>query len=336
MDPGTGNLRAVISPDVAAAVDRLEYEKVIAPAQARLFGRVAQGDLVSLSPALHALLYLGTAALTTGVGLLFRTEIANLGPITIALAVALASGGCLTWVARKSPGFTASEARSPHFAFDYALVLGALLAAADLAFVESRFSPLGAEWAFHLLVVALFYAALAFRFDSRTMFGLALTSFAAWRGVSVANSGSSLIGFFDETVVVRLNALACGLLFVFLGRVLVQRRFKAHFEPTAVHLGWLLILQSIAWGLWDGPTAVQHRLALMATGAGLAWMAWRGGRFVLFVFGVLAAYFAFMVMAADILDDATPVLLLTSISAISLVFGLAAIHRRFPREAEEE
>ena len=41
-------------------------------------------------------------------------------------------------------------------------------------------------------------------------------------------------------------------------------------------------------------------------------------------------------MAADILDDATPVLLLTSISAISLVFGLAAIHRRFPREAEEE
>lgn len=326
----------MISPDVAAAVTRLGREKIIAPAQARLFGRVARGELVSLSAALHALLYLGVAALTTGVGLLFRDEIANLGPITITLAVALASASCLTWVARKSPAFTATEVPSPHFAFDYVLVLGALLAAADLAFVEARFSPLGAHWAFHLLVVCIFYATLAFRFDSRTLFGLALTSFAAWRGVAVASSGSSLLELFDEPFVARLNALGCGILFVILGRVLVRRKVKAHFEPTAVHLGWLLILQSIVWGLWDGPTAAQHRLALMATGAGLAWTAWRGARFALFVLGVLAAYFAFMVTAADIVEDATAILFLASLSAVSLVLGLAAIHRRFPREAEEE
>jgi len=325
----------VISPDVAAAVKSLEGEGILAPQQARLFGRVARGELVSLAPALHALLYLGVVALTTGVGLLFRDEIANLGPITIAFAVGLAAAGCLTWVARKSPAFTAAEVPSPHFAFDYVLVLGAVLAAADLAFVEARFSPLGQRWAFHLLVVCIFYATLAFRFDSRTLFGLALTSFAAWRGVSVASSGSSLLGFFDETVVVRLNALACGLLFVFLGRGLVQMRVKVHFEPTAVHLGWLLILQSIVWGLWDGPTAALHRLVLMATGAGLAWAAWRGARFALFVLGVLAAYFAFMVTMADMVDNATAILFLASVSAISLVLGLAAIHRRFPREAEE-
>ncbi len=322
----------MISPDVAAAVKSLEGEGILAPEQARLFGRVARGELVSLAPALHALLYLGVAALTTGVGLLFRSEIENLGPVTIALAVGLVASLCLIWVARRSPAFSRDAVIAPHFAFDYVLVLGALLAAADLAFLETRFRALGELWTYHLLIVSFLYAALAFRFDSRALFGLALVSFAAWRGVAATSLERSIFGFFDDTDAVRLNALGCGLLFVFLGRALTRRDLKAHFEPTAAHLGWLLILQSIAWGLWDGPTAAQHRFALIATGGGLAWMSWRGARFTLFVFGVLAAYFGLMVAVADVVGDATATLFLTGVSAITLVFGFAAVHRRFPRE----
>ena len=328
----TGNLWPVISPDVAAAVKSLESEGLLAPEQARFFGRVARGELVSLAPALHALLYLGVAALTTGVGLLFRSELQNLGPITIALAVGLAASLCLIWVARRSPPFSRETVTAPNFAFDYLLVLGALLAAADLAFLETRFRALGQLWTIHLLIVALLHAALAFRFDSRALFGLALVSFAAWRGVAATSLERSVFGFFDHTDAIRVNALGCGLLFVFLGRLLTRKDFKAHFEPTAAHLGWLLILQSIAWGLWDGPAAAPHRFALIATGAVLAWISWRGWRFTLFVLGVLAAYFGLMVTVADIVDEATAILFLTGVSALTLVFGLAAVHRRFPKE----
>lgn len=325
----------MISPDVAAAVARLSREGVLAPEQTRLFGRVARGELVSLSVAIHALLYLGVLALTTGAGLLFRTEIENLGPLTIALVVGVAAALCLAWVARRSPAFSRSEVASPHVAFDYVLGLGALLAAGDLAFVESRFSPLGATWPFHLLLVSLFYAALSLRFDSRTLFALSLTSFAAWRGVASTSVERALFGFFGDTDAVRLNALACGIAFVVLGRELKHRRFKAHFEPVAVHLGWLLVLQAIAWGIDNGPVAAQHRLALLAVGATLAWFSWRGGRFALFVFGILAAYLGLMVALADAVDDGTAILLLVGVSSIALVFGLASVHRRFPKEAEE-
>jgi hypothetical protein len=326
----------VISPDVATAVDSLEREGILAPEQARLFRRVSRGELVSLSPALHALLYLGVAALTTGVGLLFRAEIANLGPLTLALVIGLVASLCLAWVQRVSPPFSRATVVAPHFAFDYLLVLGALLGAADLAFIETQFGSLGELWTFHLLVVALLHGALAFRFDSRALFALALVSFAAWRGVAATSIERAFFGFFDDTDAIRLNALGCGVLFVSLGRILVRKRFKAHFEPTAAHLGFLLILQSIAWGLWDGPTAAPHRLALMATGGGLAWASWRGARFALFVFGVLGAYFALMVTVADIVEDPTAILFLTGLSAITLVFGLAALHRRFPKEKSEE
>jgi hypothetical protein len=325
----------VISPDVAAAVNRLEHDGVLAPEQARLFGRVARGELVSLSTAIHGLLYLGVVAVTSGVGLLFKDQIANLGPLTIAFSVGLAAILCLGWVARRSPPFTGAQIASPHFAFDYILALGALLAAADLAFVEARFSPLGDRWAYHLLLVSLGYAGLAFRFDSRTLFALALTTFAAWRGVAATSLERAVFGFFDDTDAVRLNALACGLAFVVLGRLLERRQVKAHFEPTAVHLGWLLILQTIAWGIDDGPTAAAHRLVLVAVGAGLAGLSWRGGRFALFVFGVLAAYLGVMVGVAKVVRSDTAILFLVGLSAILLLFGLAAIHRRFPKETEE-
>lgn len=319
---------------MATAVTRLEREGILAPEQARLFGRVARGELVSLSTAIHALLYLGVAAVTTGAGLLFRNEIENLGPLSIALAVGAAAALCLIWAARRSPAFSRGEVASPHLAFDYVLVLGALLAAGDLGFVESQFSPLGAQWPLHLLLVSLFYLALAFRFDSRTLFALSLTSFAAWRGVASTSVERAVFGFFDETDAVRLNALACGIAFTLLGRELAWR-FKSHFEPAAAHLGWLLILQAIAWGIDRGPTAGLHRIALVAVGSGLAWFAWRGARFALFVFGILAAYLGLMVGLADAVDDSTAILFMIGVSSIALVFGLAAMHRRFPKEAEE-
>lgn len=323
------------SPDVASAVTRLQREGILAPEQAHLFGRVARGELVSLSAAIHALLYLGVVALTTGAGLLFRDEIEHLGPMSLAGLVGTAGAACLAWAARRSPPFSRTEVSGLPVAFDYVLVLGALLLAGDLAFIEARFSPLGDDWAYHLLLVSLGYGALAFRFDSRTLFGLALTTFAAWRGVAATSVERALFRFFEDTNAVRLNTFLCGLAFVLLGRMLKSRGFKAHFEPTAAHLGWLLVLQAIAWGMVGGPREATYRLALVLVGGGLAWWSWRGKRFALFVFGVLAAYLGTMIALADAANEEKLVLLLVSASTIALLFGLAAVHRRFPREAEE-
>lgn len=325
----------MISPDVADAVTHLEGAQVLSPEQAALFRRVARGELLSLSACIHTLLYLGVVALTTGTGLLFKEQIANLGPLSIALGVGLVAALCFVWVSRQAGPFSRTEVAAPHFAFDYVLVLGGLLAAADLAFIESRFSPLGDAWSLHLLIVSLGYAALAFRFDSRTLFGLALTSFAAWRGVAAASVERAVFGFFDDTDAVRLNTLICGLLFIPIGRALKRRSLKAHFEPTATHLGWLLILQSIAWGIARDEGAGLHRLALMIVGSGLAAFAWRAGRFTLFVFGVLAAYLGFMAFLFAALDEPISILFLIAVSAIVLIVGLTVIHRRFPRSEDE-
>ena len=96
----------------------------------------------------------------------------------------------------------------------------------------------------------------------------------------------------------RWNAIGCGALFVLLGFAMKRAGRKAHFEPVAVTLGWLLILGALASGIfetgWTGWT-----LALLFTGSGLAVGAYRCRRFPLFAFGVLAAYAALSRLALN-------------------------------------
>jgi hypothetical protein len=285
-----------MNPDVASAIPRLVEAGALPPEGAPRLLRVARGELVSVHGELRALLYVGVLLVTGGVGLLVERNLDRIGPLAIAVLLGLAAAAALVWVARVAPSFSWREVPSPNLAFDYILLLGVLLAAADLAYVEVKLTPLGAHWAWHLLIVAAFTALAAFRFDSRVVFSLALSTFAAWRGVSAARFGVGLWLRAEEAV--RWNAIACGLFFVVLGFLLKRTGRKAHFEPLAVTLGWLLILGGLASGMWESSWAAWSA-ALLLAGAGLAAGAYRVRRFPLFAFGVLAAYVALSRLALE-------------------------------------
>ena len=207
-------------------------------------------------------------------GELVRQNLDRLGPVTITAALTVAALACLLWVARVAPPFSRGEAPSDRFGFDYVLLLGMLLVSADLAYVETQFTPLGASWPLHLLVVAGLAALLAFRYDSRTLFSLALASFAAWRGVAISLRAAGEAFWRGPSDELRMNALVCGAVFVLLGFLLGRGTVKPHFEPVATHLGWLLGLGALAsGGGLTTSTELLLVLALLVVSAGLAGMA---------------------------------------------------------------
>jgi Predicted membrane protein (DUF2157) len=322
-----------VNPDVAAAVGRLRADGILPPDKAALFGEVARGERVSVRAELQVLLYAGVLLIAAGVGVLVRENLGRLGPVAIAAALAVAALACLGWVARVAPSFSRGEAPSPHFGFDYVLLLGILLVSADLAYVETQFTPLGAEWPLHLLVVAGLAALLAFRYDSRTLLSLALASFAAWRGVVIslrAAADSLQHGTPDE---LRWNALACGALFVLLGFALGRGTLKPHFEPVATHFGWLLVLGALASG--GGLTTTMELLfllALLAVSCGLAWRALVGRRFPLFVLGTLGAYLAVVMVLLRAKPRDSVAFLLIALSALGLVAALVRARSRIREE----
>jgi hypothetical protein len=280
------------SPEVAEAVVALRAAGVLTDGEGDRPGRVARGELVSVRAELRAALYLGVLLLVSGVGLFLKENVDRIGPSAIAGAVGLAAGSCLAWAWRKAAPPSWGEAAPAHAAFDYVLLLGALLAAADLAWVEAQTRLLGPAWPLHLLVVALFYGALAYRFDSRMLLSLALASFAAWRGLALSVAHASL----GEGDVARLRweALATGALFAAVGIAAARAGKKAHFEDVWVNAGALLVFGGLLSGVFTAPDWPGWLVALLLVAAAVAAAAYRWKRTLPFAQAVLAAYLGLM------------------------------------------
>jgi len=316
-----------LNPDVVSAVARLRAGNVLSGEQAALFDRVARRLLVSLRFEIRALLYVGVLLLTSGVGLLVKEHHQEIGPWAIALAIGLAAAACLVWVSRVATPFSWGEVPSPTVAFDYVLLLGLLLFASDLAYIEVQFTLLGANWAHHLLVVGLVYLAAAYLWDSRTILGLALTTLAAWRGVSISLASA----WKSQPDDLRENALVLGVLYVAAAALSVWLGRKAHFEAVFANAGLLLVLGALVSGALDDETEWAIWLAVLLVVAGIiTWHGFRLDRSLYFVQGVVAAYIGLLRLLFQPFQhtDSSIPFFLAALLGLGVLFVIFAAHRR--------
>jgi hypothetical protein len=318
-----------VNPDVASAVERLRGDGVLAEVPASLFGRVARRELVTVRLEIRAALYAGVLLLTAGVGLFVKENHERIGPAAIGLAIGIGAAACLVWAARRSAPFAWTEATSAHAGFDYVLLLGALLAATDLAYLETQFTLLGQSWPWHLLVVAVFYGLLAYRFDSKMLLSLAVASFAAWRGIAVRVGGTALGS--GDPARLRVEALACGALFVVLGVAAARRQRKAHFEDVYVNAGLLLVFGGLLSGVfgdgrnrWGG-----WLLALLPVAAAVAAVSFRAKRTLPFALAVVAAWLGLQRPVFEGVSAAPgEALLLSAMTAAAALILIVFAHRK--------
>jgi hypothetical protein len=280
-----------VNPDVVRAIASLKAGDVLSAEQAAFFDRVARRGLVSVRFEIRTLLYVGVLLLTSGVGVLVALHQEEIGPLAIAAGIALAAAGSLIWVARRAAPFSWGEVPSPSVAVDYVLLLGLLLVAADLAYVEVQFTMLGPRWAYHLLIVGVLYLLAAYRWDSRTALGLALASLAAWRGLSVSLV-PAMIGP-GVAADLRASAIVLGALYVGAAVLSVRLARKPHFEEVFASTGLLLLLGGLLSGVLDDRQAWSAWLvAVLLTSGGVMAVAFRLGRSLYFAVALVAAYLA--------------------------------------------
>ena len=261
---------------------------MLSPAQAEAFAPAARGDLVSVRMEIRGVLYIGVLLAVSGLGMFLKENHDRLGPAAIAGVVAAAALGCLIYVVRRAPPFSWEATESPHVAVDYLLLLAMLLIAADLGYLESQFRWLGPNWTYHLLAVSVLYFAAAYRFDSRSVLTLALTSFAAWRGAQV---GMRFEGH-GSAGLTRINAIAVGLGYLAVGVVSLRLRRKPHFEPVYVTGGLILLFGAMLTGAWDDRTDawIAWLVAVLVAAVILVAAAWHLRRALDFSIGVASIY----------------------------------------------
>jgi Predicted membrane protein (DUF2157) len=314
-----------MNPDVVAAIARLRTDNVLSGQQAALLNRVARRHLVSVRLEIRLLLYVGVLLLTSGVGVLVVEHQQAIGPLAIAGALSLATLACLVSVARTAPPFSWRAVESPNVAFDYILLLGLLLFASALGYVEAQFTVLGPRWPHHLLIVGVVYFLAAYRGDSRMVLGLALTTLAAWRGVSLSLTASSLgLGHGPD---LRSTAIVIGLVYLAFATLSVRLERKAHFEEVFGNTGLVLLLGGLVSGAVDASAWGVWLAALLATAGVVMWISFGLGRSLYFAVGVVAAYIGLLrlLFHRPPRSIAFLVAALLGVGALTLIF---AAHRR--------
>lgn len=324
------------SPEAAREIEALVRTGTLVPERAAPLLAAARGDLVTVRGELRALLGLGVLLVTTGVGLFLKAHHDALGPGAIALLLALAAAGCLAAVARRSPPFTWGRVAEADWLVDGLLLLAIGLLGADLAWIETQFTPLGAHWSWHLLLMSAVTAALAIRFDSVAAWTLALSTFAAWRGVAVAPAAQNLErALLRGEGALRWNLLLCAAVFALAGWMLDRFDRKRHFEPATTFLAAFAAGIALASGLGEAALWPLWAVALAALGFAVARLAFARRRLGLFALGGLGLYVGATRFLFEIPGWYGLGCFWFAATSLGAVVVLVVVHRRFRAGGDE-
>ena len=269
-------------------------------------------DVVSLYAELRFLTWGGVMLIVSGVGLFLSRHLDQIGPEAIAAAIGIASVGCYAiYIWRWRAG-------RHHLADDYVLLLAALLASADVGYIESQFHLLGASWQRHFLLLAVLHGVTAYVFNSRLVLSLSITSLASYIGIE-SRTADALFGGGTDFAVRAFIAVAV----LVIWRV-VQR--KPAFAPVFDHA----IANLAFWGalglLGDGGTRLLGCVIAIALAAASAWRGVRRGEEAFVVYAWIYGAIALDAQVCSWLDGDSSCLVFLIISTCGVIAGLFITH----------
>ncbi|MCZ8130149.1 MAG: DUF2157 domain-containing protein [Steroidobacteraceae bacterium] len=174
---------------------------------------------------LRLVTWIAVLCVTGGVGWLLARNLDRLGPATIVLGLLAAATACALPAIRARFGD-----RAPGTVVEYALLLGALLASAALAYAETQFRLLGPLWTWHLLLLAALHGTIAHALRSPLVLAAALTALAGWFGMTAPFGmpfGSGRSGF-----ELGAAAIACAVVIVGWRTATIRLQPAAGFTET--------------------------------------------------------------------------------------------------------
>jgi hypothetical protein len=283
---------------------------------------IERRDVVSIYPELRLLTWAGVMLISWGVGLYISKHLDDIGPLAIAAGIGIAAIACYVWSFWK-------RSRQAALVDDYVLLLAALLASADVGYIEYHYQLLGSSWPRHFLFLAVLHAATAYLFKSRFVLSLSVGALAAWLGIE----RRSVDAIFDAPVETAGRAFVCAAIVIawrFVDRAMRRdTTFSSLFDHSAANLAF-----------WGALTLAAHKETrplgcAIAIALAVASMIYgqrtHQGTFVIYawVYGTIAIDIA---VCSAISEEALIALYLL-FSTVAAIIGLFVSHARVRRAA---
>ena len=301
----------------AGAIKSDQYETISA---------IARKDRFSVFFELNALLYLGVLSLIAGVGLVIQAYAANLGDAAVISGLTFVLVASFYYCFTRGLPYSPGQVESPSFAFDYVLYLACLTFGLEIGYVETRFQVMPNQWDYYLLVSAILFFGLAYRFDNRLVLSLALSTLAGWFGVR-----ASRLGFlFGPSI--RGPAMIYAAFVLLAGTWFFWKNIKKHFTDTYFHVGVLALFLGLLTEV-VGNESWLDLAAILLFGAAAIFGGIKFGRFAFVVYGILFCYAA---ISSQLLrrfqTDSTVALMYFVVSGSMMTISVLLLARRFGRE----
>ena len=310
------------------AIDRLDRWKsqgVISAEQHDLLRALARHDRISIFVELNALLYIGVLSIVGGVIWTFRDYVTSLGDAVIFSILAVLVAVPLYYCFTRGEEYDNDEVESPSMIFDYVLYFACLMFSATLGFAETRFAIFNG-WSTHLLIAAIAFGLLAYRFDNRFVLSLAISTLAGYLGLK--------IDAFDvaDTALLRFTALGFGTAMIGLGVWLHRQEVKAHFLYTYVHIGANVIMMATISGVVEPRVGPLYLAALLALAATAIYAGIRFRRFAFVAYGTLYGYAGITMQLFEYIGGPILSFWYFIITGMMVVTALTLVARTFGRD----
>ncbi len=309
-------------------LDQWRERGAISSEQHALLTGHLRGEPCSLFLELNVLLYLGILAFILGLGWSVSTWSEQLGEVVVLVVLTALFAACLWYCFSHAPAWSPAETPSPNLAFDHVLYLGSLVWSVQLGYLEHTHQLLSTQSDLYLLATAGLFFFLTYRFDNRFVLSLALTSLAAWCGLSLSRWPG------QQTAEYRQYAILYSLLIATAGVALQRRGLKPHFCNTYLNVAANVLFWALLSGVFKDQNYWAWSLGLLAAcGLSLAWGLSRR-QFSFVAYGVLYGYIG---LSASILRQtnmrAAELLLYFLLTGTTVLVLLVFLARRFGREA---
>ncbi|HEV7570324.1 MAG TPA: DUF2157 domain-containing protein [Thermoanaerobaculia bacterium] len=279
-------------------------------------------DAVSIYPELRILTWAGVMLISTGVGVYITKHLDDIGPLAIAAVIGLAAAAFYAWAYWK-------RSRKAALIDDYVLLLAALLASADIGYIEHHYHLLGDSWPRHFLFLAILHAVTAYFFQSRLVLSLSVASLAAWLGIE----RRSVDTFFDSPASTASRAFACAAIVV-AWRVIDRKlrpatTFSSLFDHAAANLAFW---GSLILAFKDDTRLLGCAITIVLAAAAMLYAKrTREGTFVIYawVYGTIAIDIA----VCNAIHDEIFITFYLLVSTIAAIVGLFLSHARLRRAA---
>ncbi len=327
---------------ILARLEQWREQGSISSEQHAHLASLCRQEPFSLFLELNVFLYAGVLAFVAGLGWTVTTWSRQLGDVVVFTVLSAILAACFWYCFSRAPAWSFAEKSfaempgpkipAPSPVFDYVLYLGSLVWCVELAYLENRFHVLSGQWDLYLLVTAVLFFFLAYRFDNRFVLSLALSSLAGWFGLTISRWPSH-----QDATYRQYALLYC--LVVGVGGALLQRvGLKRHFFGTYLNVSANVLFWAALSGVFEGRGygrqgyGLWFLVLLLACGASLAWGLIRRQ----FAFVAYAAVYGYIGVSSVIIrgaNDATFVLVYFAITAVIMLLLLVQIARRFGRSA---